>query len=51
MENYKINYDCLSDNVEVVKMLKQKVELENKIQELDEFALVLLELQKLEIED
>jgi len=46
----EINYDVLSDNPDVVKMLKQKIELENKIQELDEFALVLLELQILAIE-
>lgn len=46
----EINYDVLSENPEVVKMLKQKIELEKKIQELDEFALVLLELQILAIE-
>lgn len=46
----EINYDVLSENPEVVKMLKQKIELEKKIQELDEFALVLLELQILSIE-
>ena len=46
----EINYDVLSDNPEVVKMLKQKIELEKKIQALDEFALVLLELQILAIE-
>ena len=46
----EINYDVLSENPEVVKMLKQKIELEKKIQDLDEFALVLLELQILTIE-
>lgn len=46
----EINYDVLSETPEVVKMLKQKIELEKKIQELDEFALVLLELQILAIE-
>ena len=46
----EINYDVLSENPEVVKMLKQKIELEKKIQDLDEFALVLLELQILAIE-
>lgn len=46
----EINYDVLSENPEVVKMLKQKIELEKKIQGLDEFALVLLELQILAIE-
>jgi hypothetical protein len=46
----KINLDVLSDNPKVVEMLKQKIELEKKIQDLDEFALVLLELQILAIE-
>jgi len=46
----EINYEVLSDNPEVVKMLKEKIELEKKIQALDEFALVLLELQILAIE-
>tara|TARA_R110000823_G_scaffold49171_2_gene124379 strand:- start:901 stop:1047 length:147 start_codon:yes stop_codon:yes gene_type:complete len=46
----KINFDVLSDNPKVVEMLKQKIELEKKIQDLDEFALVLLELQILAIE-
>jgi|TARA_R110000824_G_scaffold106610_1_gene251926 hypothetical protein len=46
----EINYEVLSDNPKVVKMLKQKIELEKKIQALDEFALVLLELQILAIE-
>jgi hypothetical protein len=46
----EINYEVLSENPEVVKMLKQKIELEKKIQALDEFALVLLELQILAID-
>ena len=46
----EINYEVLSDNPKVVEMLKQKIELEKKIQELDEFALVLLELQILAID-
>ena len=41
----KIDFNSLSDNKEVVKMLKQKYELEQKIKELDEFALILLEYQ------
>ena len=46
----KINFDALSDNPKVIEMLKQKMELEKKIQALDEFALVLLELQIWEME-
>jgi|TARA_R110000851_G_scaffold240441_1_gene393139 hypothetical protein len=46
----KINFDVLSDNPKVIEMLKQKMELEKKIQALDEFALVLLELQIWEME-
>lgn len=47
----KIDFNSLSDNKEVVKMLKEKYELEQKIKALDEFALILLEYQILGIEE
>ena len=50
IDEEEINYEVLSDNPKVVEMLKQKIKLEKKIQELDEFALVLLELQILAID-
>ena len=46
----KINFEVLSDNKDVIEMLKQKIELEEKIKKLDEFALILLEIQMLSIE-
>tara|TARA_R110000787_G_scaffold274050_1_gene381943 strand:- start:62 stop:214 length:153 start_codon:yes stop_codon:yes gene_type:complete len=49
--SYKIDYSALSDNQEVVKMLKDKMDLEEKIKKLDEFALILLEFQILAIEE
>lgn len=45
-----IDFEAVSDNPKVVEMLKQKIELEKKINDLDEFALVLLELQILAID-
>jgi hypothetical protein len=50
-ENTKqINYKGISDNEEVIDLIKQKLELEKKIKELDEFALILLELQLLDLD-
>ena len=41
----KIDFESLSENPEVVKMLKEYKKLEEKIQSLDEFALLSLELK------
>ena len=46
----QIDYSVLSDNNEVVEMLRQKVELEQEIMKLDELALILLEYQLLGME-
>jgi hypothetical protein len=43
----EINFESCSENKEVVKLLKEKYELEQKIKRLDEFALILLEYQLL----
>jgi len=42
-----IDFNCLSENSEVVLLLKQREELDKKINELDEFALLLYEIAKL----
>ena len=40
-----IDYTLVSDNEIVIELIKQREELERKIRELDEMALVLYELE------
>lgn len=49
MKYEDLNLEHISKDKEVLDLIKQKLTIEQKINELDEFALVLLELQKLEL--
>ena len=44
-----IDYSKITDNPEVIKLLKQRIELENKIKSLDEMALINYELELLSL--
>lgn len=46
-----IDYSKITDNPEVIKLLKQRIELENKIKAIDETALIKHELELLSLPD
>ena len=46
-----IEYSKITDNPEVIKLLKQRIELENKIKAIDEMALINHELELLSLPD
>ena len=43
-----IDFTKITDNPEVIDLLKQREEIEKRIRELDDVALILYELQKIE---
>lgn len=43
-----IDFTKITDNQEVIDLLKQREEIEKRIRELDDVALILYELQKID---
>lgn len=43
-----IDFTKITDNPEVIDLLKQREEIEKRIRELDDVALILYELQKID---
>ena len=46
-----IDYSKITDNPKVIELLKQKIEIENKIKAIDETALIKHELELLSLPD
>jgi hypothetical protein len=46
-----MDYSKITDNPEVIKLLKQRIELENKIKAIDENALIKHEIELLALPD
>ena len=46
-----IDYSNITDNPEVIELLKQRIELENKIKAIDETALIKHEIELLSLPD
>ena len=46
-----IDYSKITDNPKVIKLLKQRIEIENKIKAIDETALIKHELELLSLPD
>jgi hypothetical protein len=46
-----IDYSKITDNPKVIELLKQRIELENKIKAIDEMALVRHEIELLSLPD
>jgi hypothetical protein len=46
-----IDYSKITDNPEVVELLKQRIEIENKIKAIDETALIMHEIALLSLTD
>ena len=46
-----IDYSKITDNPEVVRLLKERIQLENKIKAIDEMALVMHEIELLSLTD
>ena len=46
-----IDYSKITDNPKVIELLKQRIEIENKIKAIDETALIMHELELLSLPD
>lgn len=46
-----IDYSKITDNPEVIKLLKQRIDIENKIKSIDETALIMCELELLSLQN